>query len=69
MRLSEWLAAQGKGSKTRLARAADVAYTTILDIEAGRATPRVKTARRIELATDGQVTVRELLGLTETEAA
>jgi len=66
--LRSWLAAQPRGAKTRLARAADIAYSTLLAIEAGRARPLAATARRIEAATGGEVRAARILGLEPTQS-
>lgn len=69
MRLAEYLEREGRGSKTRLQERTGIAYSTIHWIAVGKSTPRPDTAKRIAAATDGAVSVEELLGLTSAEAA
>lgn len=63
--LARWVREQGDGARARLARRAGVQWQTVDAIVAGRVTPRVETARRLSDATDGAVSVAEILGITE----
>lgn len=68
MRLSEYLRRQGKGAKSKLARDSGLAYSTLHWLERGEIkNPRAATIRAIERATDGAVTMADLLGLDEPE--
>jgi len=61
MRLRDWVKARGEGELTRLAREADVAYSTVCNICKGTTRlPRVSTAERLSAATWGAVTVEDL---------
>lgn len=67
MTLAEWVRQQGPGALTRLQKSTELAYTTIWKIARGQQTPRAETAKKIEAATDGAVTARELVGLGDVE--
>ncbi len=69
MTLAEYFRKKGRGAKSRLARETGLAYSTIHWIERGRSEPKRKTAKLISAATGGEVTVAEILGLAEGEAA
>lgn len=66
--LARWLDAQGRGAVEALARAAGVSRPTILKARDG-IPPRISLARDISAATDGEVSVADLLGLTAQERA
>lgn len=68
MDLGTWLKAEPGRSKLALARAAGVRWKTIHKTAQGRR-PRVETALAIERATDGEVTVAELLQLPQSSEA
>ena len=61
MTLDEFLSAE-RGRQVKLARRLGVASSTISDIRSGRSAPSLDLAIRIEDATGGQVTARELAG-------
>lgn len=63
MTLTEYLA-RTKGGRTAIARAAGIRWQTVDEIARGQVTPRVTTARAISAATEGAVSVAELLGLS-----
>lgn len=65
--LARWVREQGDGSRATLARRAGVQWQTVDAIVRGETTPRLDTARRLSEATDGAVTVAEILGLAEHE--
>lgn len=60
MRLAAWVAINGYGSITRLSKATGKRYATIHALVRGASRAKYDTARLIEKATDGQVTVAEL---------
>lgn len=60
MRLSTWIALQGRGSIAALARATGKRYHTIHALARGAAHATYKTALLIQTATGGLVTVAEL---------
>ena len=62
MRLREYFEREGAGSKSRVARDAGVAYTTVLKAEA-EGLSRKEVAAKISLATNGEVSVAEVLGI------
>lgn len=66
--LARWLEARGHGAVEALARAAGVSRPTILRAREGFP-PRVSIARDISEATNGEVSVADLLGLTAQERA
>jgi len=68
MTLAEYLEKNGHGAIEALARRADCSRNSIVSARAGHA-PSVKLARRISAATDGEVSVLELLGLAEEKAS
>lgn len=61
MRLSDWFQREGKGATTRLSKRANLTFAAVARIRKGKAVPDAKTAFAIEAATDGEVTVREIL--------
>jgi len=63
MTLSDYISEQGHGALTRLAAQLSTSKGYLTDICDGRRTPSVKFAKRVELATGGQVTAISLLGL------
>ena len=65
MKLKEWVERTGRGAITLLHRRSGVATTTIDDILLHGRIPRVSTARKLSEATDGVVTVPEILGLDD----
>lgn len=60
MRLAAWVAIQGHGSITWLSKATGKRYATIHALVRGASRATYETARLIEDATGGQVTVAEL---------
>lgn len=70
MNVRAWLAGAGDGrSVSALARAAKTTRRTIMKLRDTDHIPLAATAKRIELATGGEVTAAELLGLKKTRAA
>jgi len=65
MTLSEYLVKTGR-TKQEIARATSLRWATVHAIAEGSAVPKPDTAKRIELATGGEVTAAELLGLAPT---
>jgi len=63
MTLADYLEEQGHGALTRLAKAAGTSKGYLADIVDGRRTPSVAFAKRIEAATQGQISAISLLGL------
>jgi hypothetical protein len=66
--LATWLEAQGHGSLEALARRAGCSRATIAKLRDGFPC-RVALARDVSAATDGAVSVAELLRLTDAERA
>ncbi len=62
MQLTEYRAAHGRGALAALAKRAGLAPARLYEIINGHV-PTVHTARRIESASAGEVSIRELLGL------
>ncbi len=60
MQLSDWIAREGRGSVTRLMRETGLAYTTIHYAARGEAISQYDTAKRISVATGGEVSIKEL---------
>jgi transcriptional regulator with XRE-family HTH domain len=69
MHLGDWLAQQPRGAKQRLARLTGLWPNTITDIARRKRAPEYETARLISTATDGAVTVDEIMQPTPTKAA
>ncbi len=63
MTLSDYLEEQGKGALTRLAERLGTSKGYLVGIRDGDRMPSVEFAKRIEVATKGQVTAIALLGL------
>ena len=61
MHLGTWLASQPRGAKQRLVRLTGLWPNTITDIAERKRVPSYETARLISAATNGVVTVAELL--------
>jgi DNA-binding transcriptional regulator YdaS (Cro superfamily) len=61
MHLGTWLALQPRGAKQRLCRLTGLWPNTITDIAKRKRVPSYETARLISVATNGEVTVGELL--------
>lgn len=61
MRLTEWFRREGDGATSRLHRATGKTFAAIARIRDGLAVPDAATAFAIERATEGAVSVRELL--------
>ena len=60
MHLDEYIARQGHGAKARLSRDTGLDYTTIFKAAQRKPIGRYATARRISLATGGEVSIDEL---------
>jgi|SRR5262247_119976 len=73
MRLDKWieadLKANGRGALMRLKKKTGVAYQTIHEIYAGKRAASYATAKAIEDATDGEVTIAELCAPPQLKAA
>ena len=67
--LGRYLSRAPRGEKARIARASGLAYSTVHWIAAGRARPKVETARRIAEATDGRISAAQILGLADQPEA
>lgn len=66
MDLATWVKQRGKGALTELQNKSGLAYTTILSA-VKRGPGRVETAQKISDATDGEVSLGELMKRTGTE--
>ena len=66
--LARWLESRGHGAVEALARAADCSRNSIVKTRDGAA-PGVALARRISAATEHEVSVADLLGLSAEERA
>lgn len=66
MNIREWRVFRGS-TQQRCAEALGVSQATLSKIECGSAVPSPQTAKRIEAATNGEVTAAELLGLNTDE--
>jgi hypothetical protein len=60
MDLDSYIRGRPYGEHARIAREADVFYTTLTAIRQRRAVPKYETARRISDATGGAVSIAEL---------
>jgi DNA-binding XRE family transcriptional regulator len=60
MDLDEYIRSKPYGEHARIAKAADVFYTTITAIRKRRSKPTYATAKRISEATGGAVTIEDL---------
>lgn len=65
MDLATWRNTQPRGALTELSKATGVRWQTLYDIARGKHRPQVETAKAIATATNGVVTVHELLGIEE----
>lgn len=63
MDLATWRATRPRGALTVLAEKTGIRWQTLYDIARGKQRPRVDTAKAIAEATDGAVSVHELLGI------
>jgi len=64
-----WLAQQPIGTRQHISRVTGLWPNTITDIAIGKRSPEYETARLIETATDGAVTVDEIMQATPSKAA
>lgn len=63
MDLATWRKRSPRGALADLAKRTGIRWQTLYDIARGKQRPRVETAKSISEATDGAVSVHELLGL------
>jgi DNA-binding transcriptional regulator YdaS (Cro superfamily) len=61
MTLREWLDREGRGAQRRLRRTLGLAHSSLSRIVRGHSVPSLRTALAIERATDGAVTVADLV--------
>jgi hypothetical protein len=62
MRFRTWVAQQGRGELSRIARVTGLAYSTVYAIYKGTAVPGYGTAKKLSRATQHTVTIDELCG-------
>lgn len=63
MDLATWRKTRPRGALSELSKATGVRWQTLYDIARGKHRPQVETAKAIAAATEGVVTVHELLGI------
>lgn len=61
MKLSDWVAREGAGAKTRLQKATGKTFATISRIVRGKCVPEWETATAISAATGGECSAEEIL--------
>ena len=66
--LKEWRLREGLGASA-FARSLAISYRTLHRIECGESAPSLATARAVELATSGEVSVEALLAYRAGRAA